>query len=433
MKIRDRIKELRRVKASELAPNPKNWRTHPQEQQDALRGVLAEIGYADALLAREVKGGGLELIDGHLRAETTPDEIVPVLVLDLTAKEADKLLATLDPLAAMAEANEKALGKLLDEIETDSQAVQAMLDGLAADSGIEQAAGEPVDAEPQIDRAAELQKEWKTEAGQIWEVVGKAGTHRVMCGDSRELLLPIADNSIAMIFTDPPYGHNNNNGDLINNREVALGKKKTASSAPRPIANDGPEANELLKKILPCLRRVLMPGGCCCCCCCGGGGPDPQFARWSLWIDEVIPFKMCVVWDKGGLGMGWHYRRCWECILVAEKPGAACKWYGGNDVPNVIREIGKIIPSKNQHPTEKPIALAGWFISKHSQKGETVLDPFLGSGSTLIAAEQLGRVCYGMEISPAYVAVILQRCKDVGLKPILTGAKKPQAKKQSAK
>ncbi len=145
MKIRDRIKELRRVKASELRPNPKNWRTHPQEQQDALRGVLAEIGYADALIAREVEGGGLELIDGHLRAETTPDEIVPVLVLDLTKKEADKLLATLDPLAAMAEANAAALEKLLGEIETDSQAVQEMLDGLAKDSGIEQAASEPVD------------------------------------------------------------------------------------------------------------------------------------------------------------------------------------------------------------------------------------------------------------------------------------------------
>lgn len=74
MKIRDRVKELRRVRAGDLAPSPKNWRTHPPAQQDALRGALAEIGYADALLARELPGGGLELVDGHLRAETTPDE-----------------------------------------------------------------------------------------------------------------------------------------------------------------------------------------------------------------------------------------------------------------------------------------------------------------------------------------------------------------------
>ena len=68
MRIRDRIKELRRVKADRLRPHPKNWRTHPQRQQDALRGILAEIGYADALLARELPDGSLELIDGHLRA-----------------------------------------------------------------------------------------------------------------------------------------------------------------------------------------------------------------------------------------------------------------------------------------------------------------------------------------------------------------------------
>ncbi len=72
--IRDRIKELRRVKASELVPNEKNWRRHPKAQADALRGVLAEIGYADALIARETPEG-LKLIDGHLRAETTPDQL----------------------------------------------------------------------------------------------------------------------------------------------------------------------------------------------------------------------------------------------------------------------------------------------------------------------------------------------------------------------
>ena len=72
MKIRDRIKELRRVSAGQLRPNPGNWRSHPQQQRDALRGVLAEIGYADALLARELPDGSLELIDGHLRAKPRP-------------------------------------------------------------------------------------------------------------------------------------------------------------------------------------------------------------------------------------------------------------------------------------------------------------------------------------------------------------------------
>ena len=78
--IRDRIVELRRVAAHELVPNPKNWRRHPARQAAALRGVLEEVGYADALLARQLPDGRLMLIDGHLRAETTPDQLVPVLV-----------------------------------------------------------------------------------------------------------------------------------------------------------------------------------------------------------------------------------------------------------------------------------------------------------------------------------------------------------------
>jgi hypothetical protein len=121
MRIRDRIKELRRVKARDLLPNPKNWRRHPKMQADALRGLLAEVGYADALLARELPGGKLMLIDGHLRAETTPDMMVPVLVVDVNEEEADKLLLTLDPLAGLAQADVERIKELLATVTTDSE------------------------------------------------------------------------------------------------------------------------------------------------------------------------------------------------------------------------------------------------------------------------------------------------------------------------
>jgi hypothetical protein len=137
---RDRIRELRRVKASTLRPHPRNWRTHPQPQQDALRGILADVGYADALLARELEDGSLELIDGHLRAETTPDMEVPVLVLDVTAEEAAKLLAVLDPLAEMARADPAHLSDLLSGVHTGNVALQSLLGRLA-----EQASSEAVD------------------------------------------------------------------------------------------------------------------------------------------------------------------------------------------------------------------------------------------------------------------------------------------------
>ena len=135
MHVRDRIKELRRVKAAELRPNPRNWRLHPPEQQDALRGVLAEIGYAGALLARELPDGSLMLIDGHLRAETTPEAVVPVLVLDVDEAEADKILLTHDPLAAMATASQEHVRALLTDVQTENAAVRILIESLAREQG----------------------------------------------------------------------------------------------------------------------------------------------------------------------------------------------------------------------------------------------------------------------------------------------------------
>jgi hypothetical protein len=130
MHIRDRIRELRRVSAAELLPNPRNWRTHPRRQRDALQAVLAEIGYANALLARELADGRLMLIDGHLRAETTPQSSVPVLVLDVTEEESDKLLATLDPLSSLAGADSEKLTELLAGVHTENPALKGLLDDL---------------------------------------------------------------------------------------------------------------------------------------------------------------------------------------------------------------------------------------------------------------------------------------------------------------
>ena len=130
MQIRDRIKELRRVKASELLPNPKNWRVHPTAQQEGLRTMLAKVGYADAVIARETSNG-LMLVDGHLRAETTPDSEVPVLVTDLTEDEADEILATLDPLASLAETDVGALKTLIEGIDKDNENLNTLLEDIS--------------------------------------------------------------------------------------------------------------------------------------------------------------------------------------------------------------------------------------------------------------------------------------------------------------
>src|SRR5712672_2658407 len=137
MEIRDRVRELRRVKAKDLIPNPKNWRVHPKAQTAALRGLLAEVGYADALLARELSDGRLQLIDGHLRAETTPSAMVPVLILDVSEDEADKILLSLDPLAGMAESDSERLQALLDNVRTDSAAVEQLFARIAEQDALQ--------------------------------------------------------------------------------------------------------------------------------------------------------------------------------------------------------------------------------------------------------------------------------------------------------
>jgi site-specific DNA-methyltransferase (adenine-specific) len=232
-------------------------------------------------------------------------------------------------------------------------------------------------------------------------------------GDCLEVMPTLEKGSVDFVFTDPPYGHNNNNGDLIARREAALGKGDyDAQRDDRPIANDGKEANEIFRLALHEFNRLLSPGCCCCCCCCGGG-PDPQFARWSLWMDEIIGFKQMVVYDKGPMGMGWHYRRSYETVLVGEKPGAACRWYDKTKrIENIIRKFRKIIPSSEQHPTEKPIELGAHFIQLHTLPGHTVLDPFMGSGTTGVACVQTGRKFIGIEIDPNYFEIACKRIRD---------------------
>lgn len=140
--IKDIIKEFRRVRASELQANPRNWRRHPKAQREAMEGILAEIGFAGAVLAYETDTG-LELIDGHLRTEIAADEEVPVLILDTDEAGAAKILATFDPISAMAEADAQALGNLLGEIQTENQAVADMLTRLAEDEKVYEVPQDP--------------------------------------------------------------------------------------------------------------------------------------------------------------------------------------------------------------------------------------------------------------------------------------------------
>ena len=126
--IRNRVRELRQVRASDLRPHPENWRQHPTHQRRLLSGILGEIGYAGALIARELSDGSLELLDGHLRAETTPDMEVPVLIVDLDDVESRKLLAVLDPISALAEPDPEKLQSLVSDLDFGDESLQQLVE-----------------------------------------------------------------------------------------------------------------------------------------------------------------------------------------------------------------------------------------------------------------------------------------------------------------
>ena len=134
---------------------------------------------------RELPDGKLILIDGHLRAATTPKAVVPVLVLDVTEAEADKILLTFDPISAMAQADKDQLEGLLASARFESKAIAEMLERLAGESAWQVAEQrEIVDPPAQIDKAAELQAKWGTAPGQAWQI----GVHRLVCGDWKSVV-----------------------------------------------------------------------------------------------------------------------------------------------------------------------------------------------------------------------------------------------------
>ena len=229
--------------------------------------------------------------------------------------------------------------------------------------------------------------------------------------DCFDVMATLAPGSFAAAITDPPYGHNNNNNnnDLIARREKALGVAK-GTERPRPIANDGPEATEIFERFCKEAARL-----CCCCCCGGGGGPDPQFARWALILDRYFTFAQQVIWDKGKMGLGWHYRRSTECVLVAyNRKLKKAPWYStSHTIENIIRPgdygIKKIIPSKDDHPTPKPVELFEHFIRLHTPEGSAILDPFAGGGTAGVAAMRTGRKAVLVELDERWCELAAKR------------------------
>jgi len=423
----------------ELQSNPANWRTHPQGQTAALQAVIREVGWAGACLFNERTG---RLIDGHARKQIPPELLVdgklPVLIGDWTEEQEKKILLSLDPVAALAEADKAALQRLMAAVETTDAALQAMLADLATEHGIG-AAETPITAEPQTNRAAELQKEWGTATGQLWEIPGRRGVHRMLCGDSTkqdqvERLL----NGVKpfLMVTDPPYGVN-----YDAKWRTAAGLHK--SGAHGMVTNDSragwSSAYALSQATVAYVWHASL------------------FADVVIQGLEAAGFvrRSQIIWWKTRFAIGqgdyhWGHEPCWYAV----RRGASADYRGGRKQATNWGEIIDTFEPKDAalyaaridertvyafpadcqtvwqikndkqceggHSTQKPLECMARPIRNHGGKGDDVYDPFLGTGTTIMAAESLGRVAYGFEISPDYTAVILQRAKDAGMTPRLT-------------
>lgn len=228
-------------------------------------------------------------------------------------------------------------------------------------------------------------------------------------GDCREVLPPLTPESVTLLWTDPPYGHGNMDGDLQSGR---IGVKGGRQRKAEPIANDSSQAmrdvvDAALRLSVPLLRR-----DCCCCCCCGGGGPRPTFAWLAERMDrDGLAFFHSVIWDKTarGPGMGWRFRRDHEMVMVAHRAGGKLSWADRTTAASNILRMRT--PIKRLHPNEKPIAMVQRFIQLTTRPGELVLDPFMGSGTTLVGAKAIGRSAIGIEVDERYCEIAATRCQ----------------------
>lgn len=370
----------------QLIANPANWRMHPASQRDALRGSLAEVGWVQQVLVNRTTG---HVVDGHARVEealSRNEPTVPVLYVDLTNEEEALVLATLDPIGAMADRDDEKLTELLADISVDDAGLAALLKSLVP--GSKEGLTDP-------DDVPSVPEEPYVKAGDLWEL----GDHRLMCGDSTkaEDVARLLDGAKPnLMITDPPYGV----GYEPSWRDGAFGEaNRSVGIVTNDDRDDWSDAWALFAGDVVYVWHA---------------GTHASVVARSL---EATGFEIRgqIVWAKPHFAISrGHYHVQHEPCWYAVRRGRTASWMGGRgestlwEASNGLVQGGPRKPEDalTEHGTQKPVAVMHRPLNNH--EGD-VYDPFAGSGTTTIAAEQLGRKCYSMEIDPRYVQVAIER------------------------
>ncbi len=400
---------VQQIALEQLVPYARNARTHSESQVAQIAGSIAEFGFVNPVLV----GGDNVIIAGHGRvmaAKKLGLQTVPTIKLDhLTENQRRALVIADNKIAENAGWDEELLRLELQNLADEDFDLDLLgfddveLDDLLASLDDDEAAA--LD-----ENIPEVQENPVSRTGDIWIM----GEHRLLCGDSTSEadMKKLMDGELAdMVFTDPPY--NVNYGDTAKDKL----RSKGGAKAGRKIMNDnlGDDFEAFLTAA--CKNMLAHTKGALYICMSSSELDTLQSAfrsaggKWSTFI----------IWAKNTFTLGRSdYQRQYEPILYGWKDGNDRYWCGARDQGDVWF-YNK--PQKNDlHPTMKPVDLVVRGIKNSSKTLDIVLDPFGGSGSTLIAAEHTGRQARLIELDPKYVDVIVRRWQEMtGLQATLSG------------
>lgn len=392
--------EVVRYSLDELHQDPANARAHNERNLQVIADSLKAFAQVEPLVVQRSTG---KVIGGNGRLEAMRAlgwTECDVALVDMDDTQATALGIALNRTAELASWDYETLERLtasLKDSDFDLDTIgfnEADLTALARQS--EAQIGDD-DYERDLDEAPEVPVDATTRPGDIWEL----GEHRLICGDSTildDMQRLCAGTLVDAVVTDPPYGVNVVGGNRM------LSVKDRLKQGGKTIQNDGLE--DLKELLLASLGNAYT--------CSKEGAPwyvwapaGPQLLSFATVLTDLKVWRQTIVWIKDSFVLGhsdYHYRH--EVCFYGWREG---KHMGTPDrKQDTVWEEDR--PKRSaDHPTMKPLALIERCLRNSTTKGQVVLEPFCGSGTTLIACETLGRRCLAVELSPNYCDVIVKR------------------------